>query len=82
MNSPVIEVVVKVSVTNAELELLEVLIILHNVQGVEHIVSLVFGKDEQVFLQVCEIVRAQEVVVGVCDMQSGVIYVSKHLGRK
>lgn len=46
--APVVQVVVKVSVSDAELERLEERLVLHEVESVEHIEAGVFGRDQSV----------------------------------
>lgn len=47
--SPVVEVVLKVAIPNAELELLQELGVLHQVQGVEHVKVCLYDKRNVLF---------------------------------
>ena len=68
-DAPVIEVVMKVAVTDAELEVLQEPIVLVDVESVEHVEVLLFGEDEWISQKLLHFNCVCNVVVAVGDLE-------------
>ena len=78
-HAPVIEIVVQKTIANAELELLEVLQVLHDVERVEDVETEALRFDQHVLHAFLQAVRRANVVVGVGDFEGVMLGVVQDL---
>ena len=79
-NSPIVNVVVEVTVTHSELKLLQTLAILHHVQSVVNIITNVSRRDKHILNTLLQTVGCADVVVAVSNSQQIVSIVLKDTG--
>ena len=80
--APVVQVVVEGSIADAEFELGQEALVLHEVQGVEHIHVHVLGRDEHVVHQAFQLDRRGNVVERIRRMECLVLGVANDAGRQ
>merc|ERR1740121_1915496 len=78
---PIVEVVLQKAVPDAELELLQELVVLHDVQGIEDIKILLLREDERVVQQLVQRHGCRHVPVGVGGLEKAVLLVIQNRER-
>mmetsp|Transcript_62819 Transcript_62819/g.132646 ORF Transcript_62819/g.132646 Transcript_62819/m.132646 type:complete len:304 (-) Transcript_62819:653-1564(-) len=79
---PVVEVVLQVTITHAELQLLQKAVVLHDVQSVEDVEVVLLGEDEGIVHQLVQGDCGGHVPIGVRRVQLGVLLVAQDGGRQ
>jgi len=82
MATEVVEVVLEVSITNTELELLDEVGIIHQIQSIEDIKVKLLGEDECVTHELIEFACGGDVVIGVGRFEGIVLWVTNDGGRE
>lgn len=80
--TPIVQIVLQIAITDSELQLLQKLLVLHQIQSIEHVIVLILGRDQRVVHQIRPRIPLSHIVERISGLDALVHRVLHHRRRQ